>query len=56
MDIVTKPEAGQTIAADRAGSEYIGVDGVNHMGFLELAPTYNKAIESFALLAHRAAL
>lgn len=56
MDIVTKPEAGQAIAIDHPGSEYIGIDGVNHMGFLERALTYNQAIEKFALLAHRSAI
>ncbi|MET3900410.1 pimeloyl-ACP methyl ester carboxylesterase [Devosia sp. UYZn731] len=48
IDIVTKPEAGQRIALDHAGTIYTAIAGVNHMGFLELAPVYNRAIEDFA--------
>lgn len=52
MDIVTKPEAGQTIARDHANGIGRIIDGVNHMGFLEKAPTYNEAIATFAMQAH----
>ncbi|MDB5612435.1 MAG: alpha/beta hydrolase [Devosia sp.] len=48
MDIVTKPQAGQTIANDRAGGIYNEVEGANHMGFLERPDIYNAAIATFA--------
>lgn len=35
VDIVTKPEAGATIAASTPGATLTMVEGVNHMGFLE---------------------
>ena len=35
VDIVTKPEAGATIARSTPGATLTVVDGVNHMGFLE---------------------
>ena len=55
MDIVTKPEAGQVIALSHPDGQYVGIDGVNHMGFLELSPTYNKAIADFARQSHHGA-
>ena len=55
MDIVTKPEAGQVIALSHSNGRYVGIDGVNHMGFLELSPVYNKAIADFARQSHQGA-
>jgi pimeloyl-ACP methyl ester carboxylesterase len=55
VDIVTKPEAGQVIALSHPNGKYVGIDGVNHMGFLELSPTYNKAIAEFARQSHQVA-
>ena len=49
MDIVTKPEAGEQIARDRAGSHFTAFEGANHMGFLERADVYNSAIADFAM-------
>jgi len=48
VDIVTKPEAGERIALNRPETISTTIDGVNHMGFLELAPVYNQAIAEFA--------
>ena len=48
VDIVTKPDAGQRIAATREGAIYMPIEGVNHMGFLEQATVYNRAIAAFA--------
>lgn len=47
LDIVTKVEASQTIAGLIPGAALQIVEGVNHMGFLELAETYNDAIAGF---------
>jgi pimeloyl-ACP methyl ester carboxylesterase len=47
-DIVTKPEAGRTIAAAVARAELLIVDGVNHMGPVERSEEYNSAIATFA--------
>jgi pimeloyl-ACP methyl ester carboxylesterase len=49
MDIVTKPEAGQVIAMSNRRAVYRGVEGANHMGFLERPDVYNSAIASFAV-------
>ena len=55
VDIVTKPEAGKQIAMDRGQTGHILVEGVNHMGFLEQADIYNRAIAEFAAAAQRGA-
>jgi len=47
-DIVTRPSAGQAIAAAATSSALIEVQGVNHMGFLERHADYNTAIAEFA--------
>jgi pimeloyl-ACP methyl ester carboxylesterase len=52
LDIVTKPEAGQVIAADHARSIFTVVEGVNHMGFMERHAEYNAAIATFAKTVH----
>lgn len=56
LDIVTKPEAGQVIAADHASGICTVIEGVNHMGFLERHAIYNAAIATFAMTAHSEAL
>lgn len=48
LDIVTKPEASQAIAAKTAGSDLLIINDVNHMGFLERYENYNKSIAQFA--------
>lgn len=52
MDIVTKPEAGQTIAMHHSRGIFTNLDGANHMGFLERHSVYNAAIATFAHAAH----
>jgi pimeloyl-ACP methyl ester carboxylesterase len=52
MDIVTKPVAGEAIAASHAGAGFSRVEGANHMGFLERPDVYNAAIATFASAAH----
>ena len=52
MDIVTKPGAGEAIAADQAGARFSRVEAANHMGFLERPDVYNAAIATFASAAH----
>lgn len=47
LDIVTKPDASQVMAADAPSAELEVIDGVNHMGFLERADSYHLAIETF---------
>lgn len=47
-DIVTRPEAARTIAAVVPHAELLIVEGVNHMGPVERADEYNKAIATFA--------
>jgi pimeloyl-ACP methyl ester carboxylesterase len=47
-DIVTKPEAGRTIAAAVPRAELLIVDGVNHMGPVERSEEYHTAIATFA--------
>jgi pimeloyl-ACP methyl ester carboxylesterase len=49
LDIVTKLEASRTIAGETPAAELRVVEGVNHMGPLEQAETYNAAIAAFAL-------
>lgn len=49
VDIVTKVEASEVIAAETGLSTLRKVEGVNHMGFLERADIYNAAISEFAL-------
>lgn len=51
MDIVTKPGAGEMIARDHARGTFTGVEGANHMGFLERPAVYNAAIAAFATAA-----
>lgn len=48
VDIVTKPEASQDIAASARHAGVVIVDDANHMGFAECADVYNKAIAAFA--------
>lgn len=48
LDIVTKVEASETIADLIPGASLQIVEGVNHMGFLELAEAYNSTIAAFA--------
>ena len=52
MDIVTKPNAGEAIAANHVGASFSSVEGANHMGFLERPDVYNAAIATFAAAAH----
>nr|AGU10526.1 Alpha/beta hydrolase family [uncultured organism] len=47
-DIVTKEEAGRRIAEGARNGRYELVEGVNHMGLLERADTYNQLIADFA--------
>lgn len=47
-DIVTKPDASRDIARQAQRAQLQIVQGVNHMGFLERADVYNRAIEEFA--------
>lgn len=49
MDIVTKLEASQAIAAETSASDLRVIEGVNHMGPMERADLYNEAIAAFAL-------
>lgn len=51
MDLATKIEASRVIATDARESKLVEVDGVNHLGFLEDARTYNEAIAAFAISA-----
>jgi len=46
-DIVTRPDASETIAASTEAVRLEIVGGVNHMGFLERADVYHGAIEAF---------
>lgn len=48
IDIVTKPQAGRQIAADRGDTIHLAIEGANHMGFLERSADYNRAIADFA--------
>ncbi len=48
MDIVTRPEASRHIASLIPHAELREVEHVNHMGFLERADLYNRAIADFA--------
>ena len=48
VDIVTKAEAGRTIAAAAPQARLEIVSGVNHMGFLERHDAYADLIEAFA--------
>jgi pimeloyl-ACP methyl ester carboxylesterase len=48
MDIVTKPEASHHIARTAPQGRAQIVDGANHMGPIEQASTYQKALVSFA--------
>lgn len=48
MDILTKPEASETIVRVTPAAELQIVEGVNHCGFLERSDIYNAAIETFA--------
>jgi pimeloyl-ACP methyl ester carboxylesterase len=47
VDIVTKLEASRHIAAVIPKAKLQVVDGVNHMGFLERAEVYNRAVAEF---------
>ena len=48
MDIVTKLDASRVIAGAIPAARLQVVEGVNHMGFLERADVYNRAIAEFA--------
>lgn len=48
VDIVTKPDASQVIAATAGTPDVSIVKDVNHMGFLERCDIYNGAIAAFA--------
>jgi pimeloyl-ACP methyl ester carboxylesterase len=48
LDIVTKPTASAVIARKNISARLKIVEGVNHMGFLELSQTYNSEIADFA--------
>lgn len=50
VDIVTKPDAGVAIATTAPHARYLAVEGVNHMGFLELSAKYDREIAQFAKL------
>ena len=50
VDIVTKPDAGVAIAVTSPRAQYLPVEGVNHMGFLELSAVYDQQIAQFAKL------
>ncbi|KQN74658.1 alpha/beta hydrolase [Devosia sp. Leaf64] len=50
VDIVTKPNAGVVIATSAPLARYLAVEGVNHMGFLELSAVYDREIAQFAKL------
>jgi pimeloyl-ACP methyl ester carboxylesterase len=52
LDIVTKPDAGDSIAVQHPSGKNRRIEGVNHMGFLERADIYNPAIAAFAAAAH----
>lgn len=49
LDIVTKLEASEEIAAQAPSGKLQVVQGVNHMGPMEQAETYNEAIAAFVL-------
>jgi pimeloyl-ACP methyl ester carboxylesterase len=52
-DIVTKPEASEAIASQRAGIRHERFEGANHMGFMERHADYNQAIADFARSVQR---
>lgn len=54
IDIVTKLEASERIAATNPKAELAVIAGANHLGPLEQADQYNTLIADFALKAHRA--
>lgn len=47
-DIVTKPEASDTIASTAVAPELHRIDGANHMSFLDHAPDYHRLIADYA--------
>jgi pimeloyl-ACP methyl ester carboxylesterase len=47
-DILTKPQASETIASATPAAELQVIEGVNHCGFLERFDIYNAAIAGFA--------
>jgi pimeloyl-ACP methyl ester carboxylesterase len=53
-DIVTRPSAGEAIAAVAPNAQRLQIEGVNHMGFLERHGDYNAAIASFSASAFAA--
>jgi pimeloyl-ACP methyl ester carboxylesterase len=54
-DIVTKPEASRHIVEGTPGAELMTIDRANHMGFVEQADLYNRAIAAFARRCHAGA-
>lgn len=52
-DIVTHPDASETMASAIPDARLIRVEGVGHMGFMERADVYNEAIADFAEAAFR---
>lgn len=54
-DIVTLPEASETMARHIPDARLVRVEGAGHMGFMERAEVYNAAIADFAEAAFRRA-
>jgi pimeloyl-ACP methyl ester carboxylesterase len=48
VDLLTKEEAGETIARLIPGARREKMEGCGHMGFYEYSEAYNRAIEEFA--------
>ena len=56
-DIVTLPQASEAIAGAVPRARLVGIDGAGHMGFMERADAYDRAIAEFAdeiFAGHRA--
>jgi hypothetical protein len=47
-DLVTRPRAGEAIAAENPGIETVRVPDAGHMGPIERAAVYHRHIEAFA--------
>ena len=47
-DLLTRPDAGKTIASLIPGAQFVSMEGCGHMGFYEYAEAYDAAIERFA--------
>ena len=46
-DIVTLPQASQTIASRASKARFVEIEGCGHMGFMERADAYNREIAAF---------